>query len=155
VGVVGVKLVAAPDAPLLEITLRGWVLARAPSDPHCVRLHCEIQHSCRSRRGGGRRGAASTDTHLLRGFHERPALAKGLDFSEPRTGSSDKCRHVRVRHTPKRQAGQGGRAGESGTRRVQHATAGISRQHLRPGPYLGRTPSERNHRSVLRLLGRA
>jgi hypothetical protein len=155
VGAVGVKLVAAPDAPLLEITLRGWVLARAPADQHCVCLHCEIQHSCRSRRSGGRRGAASTDTYLLRGFHERPALAKGLDFSEPRTGWSEKCRHVRVRDTPRHQAKQGGRAWESGKRRGQHAKAGISRQHMRPGPYLGRTPSERNHRSVLRLHWRA
>jgi len=154
VGAVGVKLVAAPDALLLITTLRGWVLARAPADQHCVRLHCEIQHSCRSRRSGGRRGAASTDTYLLRGFHERPVLAKGLDFSEPRTGWSDKCRHVRVRHTTKRRAGQGGRAWESGERRVQHATAGISRR-IAPGSHLGRTPSERNHRSVLRLHWRA
>ena len=152
-GSVGVKLVAAPDAPLLE--MRAQVFARAPAVLHCVHLHCEIQHSRWSRRSGGRRGAASTDTYLLRGFHERPVLAKGLDFGEPRTGSSDKCRNVRVRDTPRRQARQGGEAWiavNAADKTRQRASAGGSCGRART---LGRTPSERNHRSVLRLHRRA
>jgi hypothetical protein len=134
VGDVGVRLVAAPDAPL-----RGEVLARAPVDqPH-----------------GSRRCAASTDIYLLRGFHVRPALAKGLDISEPRTGPSDTCRNAQVRDTRKRRALQSGgawRAANAADNTRQRASVGRTCGRART---LGRTPSERNHRSVLRLIWRA
>src|SRR5215472_6080375 len=62
VGAIGVKLVAAPDAPL-----RGEVHARTPAGlPQ-----------------GVRRCTASTDIHVSRGSHESPALAKGLVAGEP------------------------------------------------------------------------
>lgn len=134
VGAVGVKLVAAPDAPL-----RGEVLARAPVDqPH-----------------GSRRCAASTDIHLLWGFLVRPVLAKGLVISEPRNRQSDTCRNAQVRDTRKRRALQSGgawRAANAADNTRQRASVGRTCGRART---LGRTPSERNHRSVLRLIWRA
>jgi hypothetical protein len=118
VGSVGVKLVAAPDAPL-----RGQVLARALTGHQC----------------GGRGSAAFTDTYLLRGFCERPVLAKGLN-------QRTTCRAVR--QMPQC-AGSGysettglplRRGLESGTCRGQHATAGIGRPQLRQGPHPGKDP---------------
>ena len=130
-GVVGVKLVAAPDAPL-----RGEVLVRTPVDqPH-----------------GIRRRAASADIHVLRGFHVRPALAKGQVAGEPRAGQSDKYGNAHIQNTLYQRASEGDEA-----RRTTNA-AEDTRQRAPGGRTcgrartLGRTPSERNHRSVLRLL---
>lgn len=126
-GSVGVKLVAAPDAPL-----RGEVLARA-----LVGLHCVIQGF--ANHGGARRGAASTDTYLLRGFHERPALAKGP--------GCQRATYWAVSYMPQcagsgySETGLPARRGlESGICRGQHATAGFGRPHLRLGPHPGKDP---------------
>ena len=115
-GPIGVKLVAAPDAPL-----RGQVLARAPAgQPH-----------------GGRRCAASTDIHLLRGFHVRPVLAKGLDASDPRAGLSDKCRDETVRRMPGQQSRQSGEACNAAGAADNTRQRAFGRPHLRPGPHPG------------------
>jgi hypothetical protein len=134
VGAVGVKLVAAPDAPL-----RGEVLVRTPADlPY-----------------GIGRCTASTDIHVLRGSHVSPALGKGLVACEPRAGRSDKHPHALVRGTQVRRAGQDGgawRAANAADDTRQRASVGRTCGRARTP---GRTPSERNHRSVLRLHWRA
>jgi hypothetical protein len=111
VGVVGVKLVAAPDAPL-----RGEVLVRTAVDqPH-----------------GIRRRAASTDIHVLRGFHVRPAPAKGQDACEPRAGPSDKYCNAHIRTLLERRASEGNEA-----RRTTNA-ADYTRQRAPGGRTCGR-----------------
>ena len=118
-GVVGVKLVAAPDAPL-----RGEVLVRTPVDqPH-----------------GTRRCAASTDIHVLRGFHVRPVLARGQDASGSRAGQSDKYGNAHIRNTLYRRASEGDEA--RGTTNAaedtrQRASGGRTCGRART---LGRTP---------------
>ena len=122
-GVVGVKLVAAPDAPL-----RGEVLVRTP-----VGLPLGLPH-------GIRRCTASTDIHVLRGFHVRPALAKGQVAGEPRAGQSDKYGNAHIRNTLYRRASEGDEA--RGTTNAaedtrQRASGGRTCGRART---LGRTP---------------